>query len=326
MFSIKRIFLCAGVLAAGFGATGAVAADPAFPSKPVTIIVPYPPGGGTNMLGRLIGAELQKVWGQSVVVDNRVGASGNIGGYQVAESPADGYTLLFVNSTYAINPGVFRNLPFNPKTAFAPVINIAFAPSLFLVPAESPFKTLQDMIAAAKPGQAGVQFGDCGNGTPQHLAGEQFNIQAKVAMQHIPYRGCGPAVIDLLGKQLPVALVAASSGIPYVTSGKLRALGVTSAKRTPLLPDVPTVAEQGLPGYELDQWHGFMVPAKTPKAIVDKINTDIAAILKRPDINEKLLQAVYTPTTSTPEEFRKLVIDDIDRFTALTTKIGLKID
>ena len=324
----KRVSVCASVLAVScLSSATAVAADAAtFPTKPVTIIVTFPPGGGTDLLARLIGGELQKVWGQTVIVDNRTGASGNIGARAVAESPADGYTLLMVNSSFAVNPGVFRNLPFDPKADFAPAVNVAFVPSVIVVSAESQYKTLPDMMAAAKPGAAGVSFGSCGNGTPQHLAGEMLNVQGKIGMQHIPYRGCGPALTDVLGKQVPVAIVTASSAMPYVKAGKLRALAVTSKGRSPFLPEVPTVAENNMAGYELDQWHGLLAPSKTPKAVVDKINADVAKIVARPDINEKLLGLVYAPTSSTPAEFSKIVSDDIDRFTKLTQQIGLKVD
>lgn len=306
----------------------AAAADEAtlFPAKPVTIIVTFPPGGGTDLLARLIGGELQKVWGQSVVVENRAGASGNIGARAVAESPPDGYTLLMVNSSFAVNPGVFRNLPFDPKADFAPIANIAFIPSVIVVSADAPFKTLTEMLAAAKVGQRGVSYGACGNGTPQHLAGEMINAQAKVALQHIPYRGCGPALVDVLGNQVASAIVTASSAMPHIKTKKMRALAVTSKSRSIFLPDVPTVAEMGFPGYELDQWHGLLAPSKTPKAVVDKINADVTKIVQRSDIHEKLLQLVYSPVTSTPAEFRQLVSTDIDRFASLTQRIGLKAD
>jgi tripartite-type tricarboxylate transporter receptor subunit TctC len=313
-------------LAVAICSSAAPAADAVYPDRPVTIVVTFPPGGGTDLLARMIGAELQKAWGQTVVIDNRAGASGNIGAQQVARSPADGYTLLMVNSSFAVNPGVFRKLSFDPKNDFTPIINIAFVPSVMVVPGDSPYRTLGDLLAAARPGQSTVSYASCGNGTPQQLAGELLNLQAHAAMQHIPYRGCGPALTDLLGHQIAMAVVTASSAMPYLSTGKLHALGVTSNERSPFLPAVPTVAEQGMPGYELNQWHGFLAPARTPRPVVDKINADIAHIVKSKEINDRLVQLIYAPTTSSPDQFRQLVIDDIDRFARLTEKIGLKLD
>lgn len=327
MSLLKCFSLCVSMLAAICLTAAPADADATpFPTKPVTIIVTFPPGGGTDLLARLIGIELQKDWGQSVVVENRAGASGNIGARAVAESAPDGYTLLMVNSSFAINPGVFRNLPFDPKADFAPVVNVARIPSTIVVPVDSPFKTLPELLAAAKVGQPGVSYGTCGNGTPQHLAGEMINAQAKVALQHIPYRGCGPALVDVLGNQISSAIVTASSAMPHIKAKKMRALAVTSKSRSTFLPDVPTVAEVGLPGYELDQWHGLLAPSKTPKSVIDKINADVAKIVQRPDIQEKLLQLVYSPVVSTPAEFRQVVSSDIDRFANITQRMGLKAD
>jgi len=322
MKPIRRLFACLAVLAA-VPLAPAVAAD--YPEKPVTLIVTFPPGGGTDLLARLIGTELQRNWKQTVVVENRAGASGNIGAQAVARSPADGYTLLMVNSSFAVNPSVFRKLPFDPKADFTPVINVAYVPSVFLVPPDSPFQTLKDALAAARTGRQ-VTFGSCGNGTPQHLAGEMLAADSRVKLQHVPYRGCGPALTDLLGQQVSMAIVTASSAMPYITSGKARALAVTSRARSPFLPAVPTVAEEGHAGYELDQWHGFLAPAHTPKAVVDKLNADIAAIVQSKEIKERMTQLLYVTASDSPEAFKKLVWDDIDRFGQLTTKMGLKLD
>ena len=302
----------------------ALASGP-YPDKPVTLVVTFPPGGGTDLLARLIGAELQKNWKQSVVVENRAGASGNIGAQAVARSPADGYTLLMVNSSFAVNPSVFGKLAFDPKGDFSPVINVAYVPSVFLVPADSPFRTIKDMLASAKAGHQ-VAFASCGNGTPQHLAGEMLSISSEAALQHVPYRGCGPALIDMLGKQVNLAIVTASSAMPYVTSGKARALAVTSRTRSPFLPFVPTVAEEGHPGYELDQWHGILAPAHTPKAIINKLHADIAAIVQSKEVRDRMTQLLYVTASDSPEAFRTLVWDDIDRFSRLIHMMGMRLD
>ncbi|MBH1966338.1 MAG: tripartite tricarboxylate transporter substrate binding protein [Comamonadaceae bacterium] len=321
MKPIRRLFACLAALAVPL--MPAMAAE--FPEKPVTIIVTFPPGGGTDLLARLLGTELQKVWKQSVVVENRAGASGNIGAQAVARSPADGYTLLMVNSSFAVNPSVFRKLAFDPKADFAPMINVAYVPSVFLVPPDSPFQNLKEMVAAAKAGRH-VTFGSCGNGTPQHLAGEMLAADSQVKLQHVPYRGCGPALVDLLGGQVNSAVVTASSAMQYITSGKARALGVTSKARSPFMPAVPTVAEQGHPGYELDQWHGLLAPAHTPKAVIDKINADVAAIVQSKEIKDRMTQLLYVVVNDSPDTFKKIVWDDIDRFGQLTNKMGLKLD
>jgi tripartite-type tricarboxylate transporter receptor subunit TctC len=296
-----------------------------YPSRPITVIVTFPPGGGTDLLARKVGAELSTLTGQPVLIDNRAGASGNIGARLVAESAPDGYTLLMVNSSFAINPGVFRRLDFDPKGDFAPVINMAYVPSVIAVRADSPYATLPDFLAATRAGTA-LDYASCGNGTPQHLAGEMLNQATGAKIQHVPYKGCGPALNDLVGGQLGAAIVTASSATPFLQSGKLRALAITSRQRSPLLPAVPTVAEQGVPGYELDQWHGFLAPAKTPPAIVERLNREVRGILERPSFQQQMLQAGFNPTASTADEFRAMVDGDIDRFGALTRRIGLKVD
>ncbi|WP_415807475.1 tripartite tricarboxylate transporter substrate binding protein [Bordetella muralis] len=297
-----------------------------FPNRPITIIVTFPPGGGTDLLARKLGALMQQRLGQAVVVENRPGASGNIGARAVAEAAPDGYTLLMVNSSFAINPGVYGNLGFDPKRDFQAVINVAFVPSVLIVPQDSPYRTLTDwMDAGRKPG-AILPFASCGNGTPQHLAGEMLTASAHLPVQHVPYRGCGPALTDVLTGQVPMGIVTASSASPFLHAGKLRALAVTSPQRSTLMADVPTVAEQGMPGYELDQWHGLLAPAQTPKDILAKLNRTVAQIMKQPDVRRDLLQLGFNPTTSTSVEFQSLIGQDIDRFASLTQRIGLRAD
>ncbi|WP_415819287.1 tripartite tricarboxylate transporter substrate binding protein [Bordetella tumbae] len=297
-----------------------------FPNRPITIIVTFPPGGGTDLLARKLGALMQQRLGQAVVVENRPGASGNIGARVVADAAPDGYTLLMVNSSFAINPGVYGHLGFDPKGDFQAVINVAFVPSVLIVPHDSPYRTLTDwMDAGRKPG-AILPFASCGNGAPQHLAGEMLTANEHLPVQHVPYRGCGPALTDVLTGQVPLGIVTASSASPFLQAGKLRALAVTSPQRSTLMADVPTVAEQGMPGYELDQWHGLLAPAQTPKDIVAKLNRTVAQIMKQPDVRRDLLQLGFNPTTSTSAEFQSLIGQDIDRFASLTQRIGLRAD
>lgn len=328
---MKRALLSPALLltlalgACGNPPSGDTPSDASYPTHPVTIVVTFPPGGGTDLLARRLGASLQEQFGQPVVVENRPGASGNIGARIVAESPPDGYTLLMVNSSFAINPGVYRNLGFAPKRDFAAVINVAFVPSVFVVPAASALRNLDDALTAARPDKP-LPFASCGNGTPQHLAGEMLARATGASLQHVPYKGCGPALTDVMAGQVGVGIVTASSAAPLIAAGKLRALAVTSPQRSPLLPEVPTVAEQGVPDYALDQWHGLLAPAATPPAVVAKLNAAVARIVQRPDVQASLREQGFTPTISSPRAFQDMINADIDRYTALTEAIGLRAD
>ncbi|MFY4261011.1 tripartite tricarboxylate transporter substrate binding protein [Achromobacter xylosoxidans] len=326
----RALRFCLLPLALALGAcgnppSGDPVADATYPTRPITIVVTFPPGGGTDLLARRLGADLQEQFGQPVVVENRPGASGNIGARVVAESPPDGYTLLMVNSSFAINPGVYRSLGFAPRRDFTAVMNVAFVPSVFVVPAASPLRTLDDALNAARP-ERPLPFASCGNGTPQHLAGEMLARATGAPMQQVPYKGCGPALTDVMSGQVGMGVVTASSAAPLIAAGRLRALAVTSPQRSPLLPTVPTVAEQGISGYALDQWHGLLAPAATPPAVVARLNATLARIMLRPDVQAALREQGFTPTTSSPGAFQDMINADIDRYTALTAAIGLHAD
>jgi len=330
MFKLNKMHVLGGVafsmMAVSTGWAQSTEPVQNFPSKPITVVVTFPVGGGTDILARLLGNHFTETFGQSAIVENRAGASGNVGAKHVADKGPDGYSLLMVNSSYAINPGVFSNMPFDPKKDLSPVINVAFIPSVIVVPADSPYKQLPALIAAAKPAKNPVSFGSCGNGTPQHLAGAVININGKVNMTHVPYAGCGPALRDVMGGQVPMAIITASSAAPHIKSGKLLALGITSAERTLQLPAVPTVAEQGFPGYQINQWHGLMVPSQTSPALQAKLYERVMKIVQMPDVKEKLISMGYTPAYDDPAAFRKIVHEDIDRFSVLTKTLGLKLD
>ncbi|ARP79944.1 ABC transporter substrate-binding protein [Bordetella genomosp. 8] len=325
--TLGKLITGAAAAALFLAAGTALAAEDAasFPSKPLDIIVTFPPGGGTDMLARLIGNYMPEAIGKTAIVENRPGASGNVGARVVKERAPDGYSLLMVNSSFAVNPGVFKTLPFDPKKDFDAIINIAYVPSVLVVPPGSPYKTLADVTAAAAKAND-VSFGSCGNGTPQHLAGELFKLQAKVNMVHVPYKGCGPALNDVVGGQIGLAVITASSALPFIKAGKLRAVAVTSKERSKLMPDVPTVAEQGYPGYELTQWHGLLAPAGTPPDIKQKLYEAVAKIMRRPDVEQKLADLGYDTASDGPAVFQKMVNSDIDKFTALAQKIGLSAD
>ncbi|WP_454724868.1 MULTISPECIES: tripartite tricarboxylate transporter substrate binding protein [Cupriavidus] len=303
---------------------GAGRAGP-FPQRPIRLVVTFPPGGGTDTLARIVGTELGHSLGQPVVVDNRPGASGNIGAELVARSPADGYTLLVVNSSFAINPAVFGKLPFSPRGDFRAVIAFASVPSVIAVPAHSPIHGLPDLLAAGRSPHP-PSYASCGNGTPQHLAGELLKISAHTDLLHVPYKGCAPALTDVLGGQAEVSINTLTNTLPYLKSGRLRALAVTSRQRSPFLPDVPTVSEQGLPGFDVDQWFGILAPARTPPEVVRKLNAEIARAVARPEIRTNLAQLGFAATYSTPDEFQGVVDADIARWQKLATRIGLRAD
>ncbi|SAI45916.1 putattive exported protein [Bordetella ansorpii] len=324
--SLRR--LASGLAILACLCAGSAQADPVspYPSRPITIVVTFPPGGGTDLLARKLGASLQRELGQPVVVENRPGASGNIGARLVARAAPDGYTLLMVNSSFAINPAVYRDLDFSPRDDFVAVANVAFVPSVLAVPAASPMHTLADALQRAGAADRPLPYTSCGNGTPQHLAGEMLREATGAHLQHVPYKGCGPALTDLLSGQVPMGFITASSATPYLRAGTLRALAVTSARRSPLLPGVPTVAQQGAPGYQLDQWHGLLAPAGTPPAVVRRLHRAVADLLAQDAMRQELLQLGYTPASGTPEDFQALIREDIDRFGQLGQRIGLRMD
>ncbi|MFJ1299648.1 tripartite tricarboxylate transporter substrate binding protein [Pseudomonadota bacterium AL_CKDN230030165-1A_HGKHYDSX7] len=307
------------------GAATSASRTAAFPDHPITIIVTFPPGGGTDLLARKLGAALSDDIGQAVVVENRPGASGNIGARTVAQSAPDGYTLLMVNSSFAITPGVFSKLDFSPEQDFAAVINVAFVPSVIVTRADSGIAGLPAVLER-DPSARALLYASCGNGTPQHLAGEMLRLRSAAPLQQVPYKGCGPALTDVLSGHVPLGIVTASSAVPFIESGRLRALAVTSAERSLLLPQVPTVAEYGMAGYELNQWHGLLAPAGTPPEVIAKLNAAVAAIMARPAMRNNLLDLGFAPTASSAAEFDRLVHADIARFTALTRELGLRVD
>lgn len=293
--------------------------------KPITIVVTFPPGGGTDLLARRLGAAMQQRLGQSVVVENRPGASGNIGARAVAEAAPDGATLLMVNSSFAINPGVYRHLDFDPRRDFKAVFNAGSIASVLVVPSQSSVRNLHDALAGATAGQP-LPFASCGNGTPQHMAGEMLAQAAHASLQHVPYKGCGPAITAVAAAQVPVAAVTASSAAPLIAAGRVRAIAVTAPARVASLPDIPTVAEQGLAGFAVEQWHGLLAPAATPEPVIDRLHQVLALILAEPEMQQALREQGYTPARQSAAQFGKLIAADIARYAAVTAQLGLKVD
>lgn len=293
--------------------------------RPLTLVVTFPPGGGTDLLARKLGAALQARTGHTVVVDNRPGASGNIGAREVARAAADGSTLLVANSAFAINPGVYRQLDFDPRRDFKAVLNIGMIASVLVVPQDSALQQLPDALAQATAAQP-LAFASCGNGTPQHLAGEMLAQATGTQWQQVPYKGCGPAITAVAAGQVPLGVVTASSAAPLLAAGRVRAIAITAAQRVAQLPDVPTVAEQGVPGFALEQWHGLLAPAATADATVQQLHAALQQVLEAPDLRAALQSQGYTLAQQSPVEFGALIAADMERYAASTRALGLKLD
>ncbi len=299
-----------------------------YPTKTVRMIVPFAPGGATDVLARIVSQKLYERWGQIVLADNRVGASGNIGAEFVAKSAApDGYTLLVAGAPHAINMSLFNNLRYDLARDLAPISSIAAFPSLIAVHPSVPVKSIKDLIALAKSRPGEINFGSAGNGSPNHLSMELFKTMAKVSMTHIPYKGgSGQMVSDLLAGQVQLASMGLPPAMPYVKSGRLRVIAVTSAKRSPLLADAPTVAESGLPGYEVNSWYGVFAPPALSKELQAKINADVVAVLGNADLKERLVSLGAEPQPMTPDEFGRFVRDDIAKWSKVVKESGARVD
>lgn len=332
---LRRLGIAAAALFSVAAAVGVARSDhsaeplPAdWPSGPVTLVVTFPPGGGTDTLARRLADKLHQRLGQAFVVENRSGASGNIGAQTVARAKADGHTLLVANSSYAINPAVFTELGFDPAADLTGVINVAYVPSVVVTAHDSPWKDLQSAIDAGRTGdQVSVPaYASCGNGTPQHLAAGMLNQSTGSQWLHVPYRGCGPALIDVLSGTVPLGVVTASAALPHIQAGTLRALAVTSKERSALLPDTRTIAELGVTGYELNQWHGLLAPAATPDTVMAQIRDAVSQILEEPAMQAELAAMGYDRVDSDPEIFPGIIRADLQRFADAARAIGLQLN
>ena len=314
------------VLGAGLlGGTSALAQ--AYPTKPVTIIVPIAAGGTTDILARIIGQALTAELGQSVVVDNRAGAGGNIGGQAAAKAAPDGHTLFMGTvGTHAINASLYKKMPFDPVKDFAPLTRVANVPNLLVANPAQPYKSVKDLIAYAKANPGKVNFGSSGNGSSIHLSGELFKSLAKVDMQHVPYKGSAPAVTDLMGNQIGIMFDNMPSAIQHVRSGKLVPLAVTTAKRSPALPSVPTIAEAGVPGYEATSWFGMFAPAGTPAPVLAKLNAAIVKVLAQPDVKKKIAEQGGDVVAETPAQFAAFIQAESVKWGKVVKESGASLD
>ncbi len=297
----------------------------AYPTRPIRLIVPYPPGGSTDFIARSISDRLAERLGQTVIVDNRGGAATVIGTEMAARAPADGYTLLIGTvTTLAVNPVLKSRLPYHPERDFAPISMLAAQPYLLAVHPSLPANSVQQLVAHAKANPGKLNFASAGLGSSAHLAGEMFNYMAGVVIAHIPYKGTGPAIIDLMGGRVAMLYAGVAVLRTYAVSGKMRLLAVTTAKRSAAVPDIPTVAESGIPGYETNTWNSLLAPRGTPPAVIGQLNTATVAILNQPELRERLVQQGADPDPGTPAQLAAHIRAEIARFTKLAAAIGLK--
>ena len=319
--------LACALASATLPAAHAQAPAASWPSKPIRWVVPFPPGGAMDAIARTLGEKAGKTLGQPFVIENKPGAGGNIGADFVAKQPGDGYTLMITSIGMATNKPLYGKLSYDPIKDFAPVSLLAVVPNVLVTNATQPdVKTAKDVIAAARKTPGKLTYASAGNGTSIHLAGEVFTSLAQVDMLHVPYKGSGPAVSDLLGGQVNYMFDSITSARPHIESGKLRALGVTTAKRSKTLPNVPTLAEAGLPGYEVSPWFAVFMPTATPKDIVAKVNTALLEAMKDPDVVKRFETIGAEPVGSTPEEMAQHLARESERWTKLIQERGIKLD
>ena len=306
----------------------AIAALPAaaqtYPNRPIRLVVPSSPGGGTDITGRIVANKLSEQLGQQVVVDNRAGAGTIIGIEIAAKAPPDGYTLLMGLSTLAINPSMYAKLPYDALRDLAPISLAVLSPNILTVHPSVPAKTVKEFIALAKAKPGTITFGSAGQATSPHLSGELLKVLAKIDIVHVPFKGSGQSVISSLAGEIAANFPSVPTAIPYIKAGKLRGLGVTMAKRTAALPDVPSIAEAGVPGYEATQWFGMLAPAGTPRPIIDRLNHEMVKLLKSPEVRDRLIADGTDPAPTTPEEFGAYIKSETEKWTKVIKAAGIK--
>ncbi len=324
--SRRRLALGGIALAAAVAAPLAAQAQ-AWPTKPITIVVPFSAGGTTDILARVVGEALKNELGQPVVIDNRAGAGGNIGAALAAKANADGHTLFMGTvGTHAINQSLYKKLPYDPIKDFAPLTRVAMVPNLLVAHPSKPYNSVKELVAYAKANPGKVNFGSSGSGSSIHLSGELFNTLAKVDMIHVPYKGSAPAVTDLLGGQIDIMFDNMPSAIQHVRAGKLKPLAVTTAKRSPQLPDVPTVAEAGVPGYEATSWFGMFAPAATPAPVVAKLNAALVKVLADANVKKKIAEQGGEPHGEKPEQFAEFIRNETAKWSQVVKASGASAD
>jgi tripartite-type tricarboxylate transporter receptor subunit TctC len=324
---LRRLFIAVAALAALTGIGPAVAQAQTYPVKPIRLVVPFPAGGSLDVVARAIGQKLTESWGQPVVIDNRPGAGGNIGADLVAKSAPDGYTILEgALSTHAVNVSLYSKMPYDPVRDFAPITLVAITPNVLVLNPSVPANSVKELIAYAKANPGKLSFGSGSNGSAGHLAGELFKSEAGVDMVHVPYKGAAPAMQDLLGGRIQLMFDNLANSMQQVRSGKLKALAVTTGHRSSLVPELPTLAEEGLPGFDISTWWGFMAPAGTPKEIVAKWNAEVTRILSTPEMKAFFAQQGAEPAPTTPEAFAAMIQREIAKYAKIVKASGAKVD
>ena len=322
---LSRLGAALAVAAAGLAPLAATA-QAGYPDKPIKFVVPYPPGGGTDVIARIVQERFQHALGQPIIIDNRGGAAGSLGTDIVAKSAPDGYTVLFTLSSHTINPSFYAKLPFDTAKDFEPVGTVASLPQILVANLQFAPRNVAELVALAKAKPNTVAFASVGNGSPGHLAGELLKVRTGTQMTHIPYRGGGPAVTDVMGGQVPLLWVSIPAAAQFVKQGKLKALAVSTVKRSAAFPDVPTMQEAGVHDFEVDSWYAMFVPAKTPKAVIDKLNRALNAVVAEPDIRVKLLAQGAEGVGGTPEALGKVVNAELVKWAKLTKEANLKAE
>ena len=317
--SLRRALLVA-LLAAG------VAQAQGYPARTIRWIVPWPPGGGADVLSRMLSPQLSEAVKQQIVIDNRGGAAGNIGAELAAKSPADGYTVVFAYSgTHAINPSIYRKMPFK-ESDFAPIIQLASVPQVLVVHPSLPVKTVKELVALAKKRPGELTYGSSGSGAFNHLTGALFSMKTGTQLTHVPYKGGGPAAVALLSGEITMILGEPATIVGFVKSGRVRALAVTGAKRAPALPELPTIAEAGVAGYEATSWNGMLAPAGTPADVIKRLNAEFNRIISAPDMKKRMLDSGYEPVGGPPERLGELIRTEIAKWAPVVKAAGVQVD
>ncbi|MDR2300065.1 MAG: tripartite tricarboxylate transporter substrate binding protein [Comamonas sp.] len=320
-----RLALAAAALSA-FAAAPAAFASGDYPNKPIRLVVPYPPGGPTDIVARVVAQKLQEQLGQSIIVDNKPGAGANLGAEQVARSTPDGYTLMVATTAHAINPSLFSKLNYSITKDFTPISQLTSGPLVIVATPTLQASNVKELIALAKSRPGGLNYASSGNGQSTHLSAELFSAMAGVKMNHVPYKGSAPALTDVMSGQADLMFDTMLSSMPFVKGGKLKAIAVTSSERSPSAPDIPTIAEAGLPGYEAIAWNGMLAPAGTPKEVIDRLNAALRTVLQSPDVKQRFDGQGFAAKWDTPSAFGSFLNAEVEKWGKVVKTSGAKVD
>ena len=323
---MRRPLFAVAALAAALAAAPLPALAQAYPAKPVRIVVPFSSGTAADIVARQLGPRLAEIWGQNVVIENQMGAGGVVGAATVAKAAPDGYTLLMAGINHVINPSLYKDVPYDTQRDFKPIARVAVAPLAIIANPSLAANTIPELVALAKANPKALHYGSGGNGSVTHLSFELLKVKAGIDMTHVPYKGIAQMMTDILGNQIPLGSPAAASAVPQVKAGKLKALAVTSLKRSSVLPDVPTVAEAGYPDYDVSAWNGLLAPARTPDEIVAKIHADVAKVAQSREFIDQLRTQAMEVELMGPSEFRAYLAAELDKWSKLVKDTGAKLD